>query len=354
VCQQPFTLTAALPLPGDGIGHSRGLQEGELVNEGSPALTDSRPTVGSTIKRALRAVAGLFKETLDTWGPNEPDVHAAAIAFATLFSLAPLVMLVLVMVGQTYQQQFLDNLIVELASRIGQDPADLLGGMIASRGGAQSGQIAAAISFVVLVFSAASLVGILRASLNSMWNLTARVQSDVRRNVYVMVMQLIVPSAMVLAFGLALSGLLIINTLGNLLYEQYLRPFLAWFAVPAPEVVGWPAPIGNFLIFVAMFRVLPSARIRWRDVLPGAALTALLFWLGTYAIQMYLAYLFTVSVYGAAGSIIVVLLWVDYSALIILFGAEFTYVYAKTYGVPIVPDPDMVFKPGTNPNGQIP
>jgi membrane protein len=97
-----------------------------------------------------------------------------------------------------------------------------------------------------------------------------------------------------------------------------------------------------------MFKILPQARIRWRDVLPGAALTALLFWLGNYAIQMYLAFLFTASVYGAAASIIVVLIWVDYSALIVLFGAEFTYVYAKTYGVPIVPDAEMMFKPGTS------
>ena len=186
--------------------------------------------------QALRAVAGLFQETLDTWGPNEPDVHAAAIAFATLFSLAPLVMLVLVIVGQAYQQQFLDRLIAELASRIGQDAANLLGGMIDSRRGASSGQIAAALSFIVLVFSGAGLIGLLRASLNSMWNLTARPQSDVRRNVYVMIKQLVVPSAIVLGFGFALSGLLIINTLGSLLYEQYVRPFLAWLAVPAPDV----------------------------------------------------------------------------------------------------------------------
>jgi membrane protein len=332
---------------GDRVSQADGVEDGS-------ALPSASLPVGSTIKKIVRAIAGLFKETLDTWGRNEPDVHAAAIAFATLFSLAPLVMLVLVMVGQTYQQQFLENLIVELASRIGQDAADLVGGMIASRGGTQSGQIAAALSFVVLVFSAGSLVGLLRASLNSMWNLTARAQSDVRRGVYVMFMQLIVPSAIVLGFGLALSGLLIVNTLGSLLYEQYVRPFLAWLAVPSPEVVGWPAPLINFVIFAAMFRVLPQARIRWRDVLPGAALTALLFWLGTYAIQMYLAYLFSASVYGAAGSIIVVLLWVDYSALIVLFGAEFTYVYAKTYGVPIVPDADMVYKPGTNPSIQTP
>jgi membrane protein len=319
------------------------------VNPCTPALPDSRHAAGSTIKKTLLAVAGLFKETVNTWGPNEPSVHAAAIAFAALFSLAPLVMLVLVIVGQTYQQQVLDGLIGELARRIGQDAADLLGGMIASRKGAESGQVAAVISFVVLVFSAGSLVGLLRASLNSMWNLTARPQSDVRRGVYVMIMQFVVPSAIVLGFGFALSGLLIVNTLGGLLYEQFARPFLAWLAVPAPEVLGWPTPLINFVIFAAMFRVLPQARIRWRDVLPGAALTAFLFWLGTYAIQMYLAFLFTASVYGAAGSIIVVLLWVNYSALIVLFGAEFTYVYAKTYGVPIVPDADMVFKPGANP-----
>ena len=248
-------------------------------------------------------------------------------------------MLVLVMVGQAYQQQFLDSLIVELASRIGQDAANLLGGMIASRRDTSSSQIAAVLSFIVLVFSSAGLIGLLRTSLNSMWNLTARSQSDVRRNVYVMIKQLVVPSAIVLGFGFALSGLLIINTLGSLLYEQYVRPFLAWLAVPAPEVIGWPAPLINFMIFAAMFRILPQARIRWRDVLPGAALTALLFWLGTYAIQMYLALIFTVSVYGAAGSLIVVLLWVDYSALIVLFGGVHACMPRPT-GSSIVPDAD--------------
>ena len=75
----------------------------------------------------------------------------------------------------------------------------------------------------------------------------------------------------------------------------------------------------------------------------------MLFWLGNYAIQLYLTFLFTASIYGAAGSIIVVLLWVDYSALIVLFGAEFTYVYAKRYGLPIIPDPEMMIKPGPRP-----
>lgn len=299
--------------------------------------------------KSLRAVVALFRETFETWGGNEPDVHAAAIAFATLFSLAPLVMLVLVMVGQAYEQQFFDRLIEEVASRVGRDAADMLGGMITSRRGAPSGQITAAASFIVLMFSAGGLIGRLRASLNSMWNLTARPQSDVRGNVYVMIKQLVVPSAIVLGIGLALFGLLIINTLGNLLYEQYVRPFLAWLAVPAPYLGGWPAPLVNFVIFAAMFKILPQAHIRWRDVLPGAALTAFLFWVGTYSIQMYLALLFTASLYGAAGSIIVSLIWVNYSALIVLFGAEFTYVYAKTYGAPIVPNAEMMFKPGLRP-----
>ena len=315
----------------------------------SPALLHNRYLIGSTIIKALRAVFALFQETLGTWGSNEAGVHAAAIAFATLFSLAPLVMLLLVMLGQAYQQQFFDRLIGEVASRVGQDAADVLGGMITSRRGTPSGQIPAIISFIVLVFSAGSLIARLRASLNSMWNLTGRPQSDVKRNVYIMIRRMVVPSAIVLGLGFVLLGSLIINTLGSLLYGQYVQPFFAWIAVPAPDVGGWPAPLVNLVIFAAMFKILPQARIRWRDVLPGAALTALLFWLGNYAIQMYLALLFTASVYGAAGSIIVVLIWVNYSALIVLFGAEFTYVYAKNYGLPIVPDAEMMFKPGTRP-----
>ena len=310
-------------------------------------MLQNKYQIGPIIIKSLRAVAGLFQETLNTWGSNEAGVHAAAIAFATLFSLAPLVMLVLVVVGQTYQQQLLDRLIGEVASRVGQEAANLLGGMITSRAGTPSGQTPALISFIVLVFSAGSLIGRLRASLNSMWNLTGRPQSDVKRNVYVMIKQMVVPGVIVLGLGFALFGLLLINTLGSLLYEQYVQPFFAWIAVPAPAIGGWPAPLVNFVIFAAMFKILPQARIRWRDVLPGAALTALLFWLGNYAIQMYLDLLFTASVYGAAGSIIVILIWVNYSAMIVLFGAEFTYVYAKNYGLPIVPNAEMMFKPGT-------
>jgi membrane protein len=320
-----------------------------MTKESSPASPHDRHFVGSTITRALRAVAGLFQETLDTWGRNEPDVHAAAIAFVTLFSIAPLVLLVLFVVGHANQQQFLDRLIAVVASRVGQGAADLLAGMITSRQDAPSGVLAAAISFMVLVFGAGGLIGRLRGSLNSMWNLTPRPQPDVKRNVYYMIKQLVVPSIIVLGIGFVLFALLLANTLGSLLYEQYLRPFLFWLAVPAPHIGGWPAPLINLVIFAAMFKILPSARIRWRDVLPGAALTALLFWLGNYAIQLYLQFLFTASVYGAAGSIIVVLIWVDYSALIVLFGAEFTYVYAKTYGVPIVPDAEMMFRYGMKP-----
>jgi membrane protein len=222
------------------MGQVNVLQEGKVLKMGSPALLQYKQTVRSIGMKTLRAVVGLFRETLDTWGRNDPDVHAAAIAFATLFSLAPLVMLVLVMVGQAYQQQFFDRLIGEVASRVGQDAANLLGGMITSRRSTSSGQIAAGVSFIVLVFSAGGLIGRLRASLGSMWNLTARPQSDVKRNVYVMIKQLVVPSAIVLGIGFALLGLLIINTLGSLLYEQYARPFLAWLAVPAPLVGGQP------------------------------------------------------------------------------------------------------------------
>jgi membrane protein len=323
-------------------------QEGDPSQSGDPAKSPSRPAAGGWIQ-TLRAIGGLFQETLETWGQNTPDVHAAAIAFATLFSLAPLVMLVLVIVGQAYEQQFLDRLIQEVASRVGRDAADLLGGMVDSRRSATSGYIAAVTSFIVLVFSAGGLIGRLRASLNTMWNLTPRPQSDVKLGIYIMVKQLVVPAVMVLGIGLALFALLTVNTLGSLLYDQYVRPFLGWLGLPAPYIGNWPAPLVNLAIFAVMYKMMPQARIRWRDVFPGAALTALLFWLGNFAIKVYLTSLFTASVYGAAGSIIVVLLWVNYSALIVLFGAQFIYVYAKRYGVPIIPNSEMMFRPGTRP-----
>jgi membrane protein len=110
-------------------------------------------------------------------------------------------------------------------------------------------------------------------------------------------------------------------------------------------IIGrWTTPLLYALIFVSIFKLLPHAQIRWRDTWPGAILTALLFWLGNYLIGLYLSRSLLTSIYGAAGSVIVFLIWVYYSAWIILFGAKFTQIYADTYGRPIRPYPYMRLK----------
>jgi membrane protein len=103
------------------------------------------------------------------------------------------------------------------------------------------------------------------------------------------------------------------------------------------------SPVSYIVIFALVFKTIPKAKIRWRDVWPGAVVTAVLFWLGGSLVGIYLGYSVWTSVYGAAGSIIAILLWIYYSAWIFLFGAKFIKLYADKFGAPIIPDEDTTF-----------
>ena len=174
-----------------------------------------------------------------------------------------------------------------------------------------------------------------------MWNLTPRGETITRSLLYVATMRLI-SALIVTVFGLLLSVLVMANTLASAL--QPIEWLSKTLDVPLTYWQWMIAPLAYLLVFILMFKFLPKAAIRWRDVLPGAAATSLLLLIGNRLIGLYLSYIFEISIYGAAGSVLVFLIWLYYLALIVLFGAKFTLLYAERFGQAITPDASVMVK----------
>jgi membrane protein len=286
----------------------------------------------------FKAVIELFKETFQEWQKDKASRLAAALSYYTIFSLAPLLIIIIAIVGAVYGEGEATNAIkIQLQGLVGAESATLIQSVIDNASKPQQGTIASIISVVVLLFGATGLFGELQDSLNTIWE----VQPKPGRAVKNMVRQRFLSFAMILGIGFLLLVSLVMSTIltavttyfSNLLpgadFIWQLVNFLLSFAVTT-------------ILFGLIFKVLPDVKIVWSDVLIGASLTSLLFSLGRFLLGQYLARATFSSTYGAAGSIVVLLFWVNYAAQILFFGAEFTQVYARRYGTQIVPDKNAV------------
>jgi membrane protein len=182
----------------------------------------------------------------------------------------------------------------------------------------------------------------LQHSLNTMWGIVPKAET-IHQSLITMAKNYLLSAVAVLSVGLVVLGSLFINALWLAVPEQYLRAVLPNYDNLAPLARFIASPLIFMIIIAVIFKALPRARIRWRDVGPGAAVTALLFWLGSYLIGLYLSYSTWTSIFGAASSLIALLIWIYYSAWILLLGAKFTQTYAKKYGVPVAPRKDARF-----------
>jgi membrane protein len=281
-------------------------------------------------------IVGLLKQTWTEWQEDKASRLAAALAYYTAFSIAPLLVIVIAIVAFVFGQEAAEGGISQqLKELVGSPGAEAMQAMIKSAQKPTEGTIATIISVVILFFGATGVFSELQDSLNTIWEVAPKpgVKGLVRNR--------ILSFAMVLAIGfLLLVSLLVSAVLAGL------SNFLGGL-IPGLDFL-WPTV--NFLIsfgvitllFALMFKFLPDAKIAWGDVWIGAAITALLFTIGKSLIGLYLGNSSVGSTYGAAGSLVVLLLWVNYSAQILFFGAEFTQVYANKYGSRIVPAENAV------------
>ena len=279
---------------------------------------------------------GLLKQTFSEWLEDKAPQLGAALAYYTVFSLAPLVLVLLAIVGLIFRNDpggawnkiteqmsyFLDKSAVEVVQNIAQKAAQ-----------PNKSLLATIIGILLALFGASGVFGQLQDALNTIWGVKAKPGGGI----WGFLRSRFLSFAMV---GGICFLLLVSLTLESVLkgFSHYIQGVLPGGVVIAMAVY-WTFDLAVvILLFAIIFKFLPDAKIQWRDVWIGAGMTAIFFAIGKWALGLYLGSGSAASAYGAASSLITLLLWIYYSSQILLFGAEFTQVYACRAGRGIAPD----------------
>ncbi len=282
----------------------------------------------------LRYWLGIFAAAGQNWLQSQAFIYAAALAFFTVFSIAPVTIIAVTVVGLVLGEQAAEGQIMaQLEDVIGSEAAGVVETAVINSQLDQGGLLPTLIGIIAILVGASTVFAQMQQSLNQIWDVAARPS---RNSLLLFLRSRVLSLTIVLAIGFIL--------LVSLLLSVALRTVMVfaeqWLPMPAGAIVVFEVVLSFSvvtLLFAAMFRILPDVVLRWRDVLLGAALTALLFTLGRSLIAMYLANTATASTYGAAGSLVLLLLWVNYSSLILLYGAAFTRAHLEARGLPVRP-----------------
>jgi membrane protein len=285
---------------------------------------------------------GLLKETFQEWREDGANRLAAALAYYTTFSLAPLLVLVIAIAGLVGGHEAAQSqTMAQVEDLLGEEGRDFIEKMIETASRPQTGLTATLVGAVTLLFGALGVFGELQNSLNTIWEVKPKPAKNVWDGIRRFVIKRLISFTMVLGIGFLLLASLVISAALNALGE--------YIGTRWPLADFWLGLI-NFvisflvitLLFGLIFKFLPEIKIAWKDVWLGAAVTSALFTFGKFLIGLYLGRSEVGTTFGAAGSLAILLIWIYYSAQILFFGAEFTQVYANRYGSKIVPDPGMV------------
>jgi membrane protein len=275
----------------------------------------------------------MLRATYQQWAEAKAPRLGAALAFYAVISLAPLLVLLLAVAGLVFGADAAAGRIVqETRGIVGQPVAEVVQEMVRQASQPWSGVLATVISLGVLLFGASGVFDSLQDALNTIW----RVAPKPDRWLLALIRDRFFAILFVLATGLLLIASVVLTSVLAAL-ETY------WAAeVPLPywfwEGVNTGASFAVIaVLFALIYKYLPDAKVRWGDVWVGAAGTAVLFNVGKHLLALYLTYVGPSSSYGAAGSLVVMLLWVYYSAQVLLLGAAFTHVYAQRYGAGVRP-----------------
>lgn len=283
----------------------------------------------------IGTIWGLLKITYSQWRRDQASLMAAALAYYTVFSLAPLSIIVIAIAGSVFGEQAAKGeLVAQIQDVIGREGAQLIQTAIenASQLDPSQGPIPTLINIGVLLFGASVVFTQLQKSLNRIWEVEVKPGNGIKH----FLRKRLLSFSMVLVIAFLLLVSLVISTILVIL-GKYLRGLVPGFTYL------WQAT--NFfisfgivtLLFAMIFKILPDAKIAWRDVWMGAAITAVLFNIGKSLLGFYLGHTTFASAYGAAGSLVIILTWVFYSAQILFLGAEFTQVYVRKWGKEIIP-----------------
>lgn len=282
----------------------------------------------------IKTIWRLIRDTFKNWNEDKAPRLAAALSYYTIFSLAPLLVLVIAITGFIIGNNVTirNQILAQIQGLVGGQGAQIVNTLITNTSRPRDGILATVIGIVTLLLGATGVFGQLQDSLNTIW----KVKPVKNRGLMTMVIDRAQSFAMVFGLAFLLLVSLVISAALSVI-NHYFASLLGGARI-ITQISNYVVSIAVIaIIFGAIFKVLPDVNLKWRDVWVGALVTAILFILGQFLISLYLGSAAASSVYGAAGSLVVILLWVYYSAQILFMGAEFTKVHANYRGVELAP-----------------
>lgn len=275
-----------------------------------------------------RNFLSLLRQTIREWQEDRVPRMAAALSYYTALGLAPLLLVLIAMTGLFFGPEAAEGQIVDaLSSELGPQMAEFLQTAVNNLNrNFSAGLVSAAVSLVALLVATTGLFVQMQTSLNEVWGI-----EDVDRSWRDLLKARLTSLGVLLMVGFLLIVSLVLSSLITAVSNQVSIRILGVSSLI--QIVSFGVGYGITVVLIALiYKALPDARVEWRDVWIGAAVTAFLFSIGRWAVGVYVNTAGPASIYGAAGSFVLILIWVYYSAQIILFGAEFTQVFARRYG----------------------
>jgi len=271
----------------------------------------------------------LLKEAIQAWSNDYAPSMGAALSYYTLFSIAPLLLIVIAVAGWFFGAEAVRGEIVgQLSGMMGEAGAKAIEGLLASVSEPKEGIIATLVGVFVLILGATTVFGELQNALDRIWRAPAK---ETASDWWLLLRSRLLSIGMILGIAFLLMVSLVLDAVLSSLGKWWGSAFGGWQVLA--ELVNTLVGFGlTAVVFAMIYKLMPRARIQWHDVWVGAAVTAALFAAGKFLIGLYIGRSAVASSFGAAGSLVVVMLWVYYSAQIFLLGAEFTWVYAHTHG----------------------
>ena len=295
---------------------------------------DTTDKLGRGDKRLLSYSVRLLKTTFRHWLEDKAPQLGAALAYYTVFSLAPMVLLLFAVFGLIYGNSEVARreILQQLYSFLDRSSAKAVQDIAASVGKPTASVVATVVGIAVALFGASGVFGQLQDALNTIWGVKPKPGRSLVSFLRARFLSFAMVAGVCFLLLVSLTASAVITAVGG--YLEHL--------LPGGNVLAWTIHLVLDIsivtvLFAMIFKFLPDARLSWRDVRLGAALTASLFLVGKYALGLYLGSGAAGSAYGAAGSLITMLIWVYYAAQIVIFGAEFTRVYAQERGRGIRP-----------------
>jgi len=287
------------------------------------------------VKEKLKSVFRLFKVSVMEFLDDNCIKFSASLSYYTIFSIPPLAILIISSAGYFFGEEAVrGEFFSQIEDLVGSNAALQIQEAIKGIRLSDNMNIATIIGFVTLLFSASGIFAEIQSSINYIWELKPKPKKGLVR----MIINRLISFSMIGALGFILLVSLIVNTTIEYLYDYLSELFHNDIVFFASTVNSLIVLIIVMLIFGFIFKTLPDGKLGWKETIVGSLFTAVLFMIGKWAIGLYLGNSSKLDLYGAAGSVLVILVWVYYSAIILYFGAVFTKNYSEMYGKPIKPN----------------